>query len=213
MISNEYKAFLDTLAYTEGTLGVSNNGYDVVVNYHRIDGWNNEITFGHRGREWYIESAKSTAAGRYQFLGTTWWEQSKKYKDTLGLSKLKTPIISNNIEYSYNAPFTKENQDFICYKYLENKGGVKENDLKNALKSKESFQKMIIEKKLFCLWTSLARALEPNTDTQTICGFGGQAKTGEVKNKDVCGPNVLCKSGSEEIYSIFKKAFDLYNKN
>ena len=38
-IPRHYKAMLDTLAYTEGTLGVSNNGYDLLYGNYIINGW------------------------------------------------------------------------------------------------------------------------------------------------------------------------------
>jgi len=86
-MTKEEKALLDTIAYTEGTLGVSNNGYDVVVGSKKIiAGWTKDTTIVHGN--WYDSATKSTAAGRYQFLYTTW----------IGNSKV-------------NLPMTKDNQD------------------------------------------------------------------------------------------------------
>ena len=88
-MTKEEKALLDTLAYCEGTLGVSNNGYDVVVGYNRIiAGWTKDTNIVHGGRDWYDKSTNSTAAGRYQFVYDTWVGNDKK-----------------------NLPMTKENQD------------------------------------------------------------------------------------------------------
>ena len=71
-MTKEEKALLDTLAYCEGTLGVSNNGYDVVVGYKIIAGWTKDTDIVHGGRDWYSRANNSTAAGRYQFLYGTW---------------------------------------------------------------------------------------------------------------------------------------------
>jgi muramidase (phage lysozyme) len=88
-MTKEEKALLDTLAYCEGTLGVSNNGYDVVVGFKRIiAGWTKDTSIVHGGRDWYDKSTNSTAAGRYQFVYDTWVGNDKK-----------------------NLPMTKENQD------------------------------------------------------------------------------------------------------
>jgi len=100
--SKEGKALLDVIAFTEGTAGVGQNGYDVVVSFKQIADWNPNYTFGHADSNWYQKSANSTAAGRYQFLGSTWKSVSKKLLD------------------SSNAPFNKKNQDlfgaYLIYK-------------------------------------------------------------------------------------------------
>jgi len=41
------KALLDVIAFTEGTLGVSQNGYDVVVGFYRIIGWTEDTSIVH----------------------------------------------------------------------------------------------------------------------------------------------------------------------
>jgi len=88
-MTREEKALLDMIAYTEGTLGVSNNGYDVVYGtpYKIIAGWtpDTKIVHGCWGTD-------STAAGRYQFLCKTWKG---------GTAEKPGP----------NLPMTKENQD------------------------------------------------------------------------------------------------------
>lgn len=98
------KAFLDTVAWAEGTLGVSNNGYDVLVNDNArlgsriVVGWtpNTEIVHGLGAWAVNVGSVKSTAAGRYQFIGSTWVE------------------LNGNV----NVPITKENQDASALKKL-----------------------------------------------------------------------------------------------
>jgi muramidase (phage lysozyme) len=88
-MTKEEKALLDMLAYCEGTLGVSNNGYDVVVGSKRIiAGWTKDTTIVHGNMDWFDKSTNSTAAGRYQFLYSTW-------------------VGSKGV----NLPMTKENQD------------------------------------------------------------------------------------------------------
>ncbi|TXG79408.1 MAG: hypothetical protein E6R13_09830 [Spirochaetes bacterium] len=87
-MTKEEKAILDAIAYAEGTLGVSNNGYDVCVDFYIINGWTEDTKIVHGGDAWYNASTNSTAAGRYQFLYGTW--------------------IGNN---KVNKPMTKANQD------------------------------------------------------------------------------------------------------
>jgi muramidase (phage lysozyme) len=104
------KALLDTLAYAEGTLGVSNNGYDVVVTFKTIIGWTNDTKIIHGESDWLqvYNSAgkKSSAAGRYQFLGKTWrggWVGG--YEGKLGPNK----------------PMTKDNQDTAALWLINNR--------------------------------------------------------------------------------------------
>jgi muramidase (phage lysozyme) len=86
-MTREDKAILDMLAYAEGTLGVSNNGYDVVVGSKRvIAGWTKDTNIVHGGNDWYSKSSDSTAAGRYQFLYGTW----------IGNNKINKPMTAAN---------------------------------------------------------------------------------------------------------------------
>ena len=86
-MTREDKAILDMLAYAEGTLGVSNNGYDVVVGLKRvIAGWTKDTNIVHGGNDWYSKSSNSTAAGRYQFLYGTW----------IGNNKINKPMTAAN---------------------------------------------------------------------------------------------------------------------
>lgn len=71
-MTKEEKALLDMIAYSEGTLGVSNNGYDVLVGFKKIVGWTPDTTIVHQNGAWYDKANNSTAAGRYQFLYNTW---------------------------------------------------------------------------------------------------------------------------------------------
>jgi len=89
-MTNIEKALLDTIAYAEGTLGVSNNGYDVVVTFKVINGWTEDTKIVHGDGDWRQKEVNSNAAGRYQFLGSTW---------------------KGNMNGRKNAPMTKDNQD------------------------------------------------------------------------------------------------------
>jgi muramidase (phage lysozyme) len=68
MQSNE-RAFLDMLAVSEGTFGLGDGGYNVLVGGDLFHGYaqhpNVLVTLNKAG-------LKSTAAGRYQFLKRTW---------------------------------------------------------------------------------------------------------------------------------------------
>jgi len=204
--SKYYKAMLDTIAYTEGPLGVSQNGYDVLFAFHTINGWSENCTFGHGGNDWLIKDGyATTAAGRYGFLGFVWWELSEKNKTDLDLTKLTTPNKYKNRDYYYNAPFSKSNQDYLAYKLIS--GKVSESELIEASKSADNFSKMIVKGKIDCTWTSLARSLPKGTDVITRCGYK-QDEPGKVVNPSLCASG--CKSGAEENWEMFKLALSKY---
>ena len=204
-IPKHYKAMLDTLAYTEGTLGVSNNGYDLLFNFFTINGWSDNAEFGHQGKNWSVPIGNdfTTAAGRYQFLASSWYDMSQREKDILKLPKLDTPITYKKVNYNYNAPFNKVNQDYLAYKYLKLKK-ITEELLVEAEKSVNNFSTMIEKTKLDCTWTSLARSLSSSAKP-----CEKQAKPGETKNKQICTPKV-CSSGAEEIWTVYKIALSKY---
>jgi muramidase (phage lysozyme) len=68
------RPLLDLIAYTEGTAAAGQNGYDILVGFGQISGWTPTYTGNHPNIPVYIASINnySTAAGRYQFLTTTW---------------------------------------------------------------------------------------------------------------------------------------------
>lgn len=129
------KAFLDVIAYAEGTLGISNNGYDVLVNPNPkkgakiIKGWTVNTDIVHGLNKWLVTigSVKSTAAGRYQFIGTTWVE------------------LNNN----KNVPINKANQDKTAIKYAKRKLG---NDFNFIFRDLKDFQ--VAANKLIKIWDS-----------------------------------------------------------
>ena len=190
--SKYYKAMLETLAYTEGTLGVSQNGYDILFNNFIIKGWNPDCEFGHGGNKWLQKinkkGDKTSAAGRYQFTSETWFGLSKHNESVLGLKKLSTPISYGGNTYEYNAPFNKTNQDYFGYKLLSSK--VSENDLKKAETSKADFE--AVARLLDRTWTSLARV---NGD-------------GKILNPQICKAG--CKSATEEVWTVYTIALAKY---
>lgn len=99
----EAKPILDTIAYAEGTAKSGNNGYDIIVGYGKIQGWTDNYTAGHPKVRVYIRSINdySTAAGRYQFLYSTW-------KSSAG-----------------SLSFNKDNQDLVGWKLVNNKNAAK----------------------------------------------------------------------------------------
>ena len=81
MISKNLEAFLDMIAYSEGTDNgkqkTANMGYDVIVggdNFTDYSDHPNKLV-------WLRQGLASTAAGRYQLLSKYW----KVYKQQLGL--------------------------------------------------------------------------------------------------------------------------------
>jgi muramidase (phage lysozyme) len=98
-----FRPLLDTIAYAEGLAGVgSYNGYDTIVGFQKIPLWSTNTINGHPNIFVYIKSISnsSTAAGRYQFLYSTW----------LGLNQ------------GSNVAFTPDNQDKAAGKLLTNNG-------------------------------------------------------------------------------------------
>jgi muramidase (phage lysozyme) len=127
-MTKEEKALLDTLAYCEGTIGVSNNGYDVVAGKRRIiAGWTKDTKIVHGGTDWLDNQTKSTAAGRYQFIYDTW----------VGRKKI-------------NLPMTKENQDKKGLELIN--GSLRDID-KTKLTDKTVFYKAL--NKLCKIWASI----------------------------------------------------------
>ena len=118
------KAILDVIAYAEGTLGASQNGYDIVVTFKKIVGWTEETKIIHGNGDWKqvfnSKGDKSTAAGRYQFLGSTWIDINGKK----------------------NLPMTKNNQDNAALKLIDNK--IKNTDITiEGIKDKTTFKALL----------------------------------------------------------------------
>ena len=64
----KHRAMLDTIAFTEGTAGsCGEDGYNTGFAYHCFASCN-----AHPNTVWSAGSYHSSAAGRYQFLNTTW---------------------------------------------------------------------------------------------------------------------------------------------
>ena len=67
VVTTKRKDLLDTIAYAEGTKGHGYDGYNILYSYKTIDDCNR-----HPNRVICSGSYCSSAAGRYQFLNTTW---------------------------------------------------------------------------------------------------------------------------------------------
>jgi LAS superfamily LD-carboxypeptidase LdcB/muramidase (phage lysozyme) len=134
----EQRAFLDLIAYCEGTIGRSANGYDLLFGGTKVmNGWETNTTqirhryvtdFGNyvatpslkiQDPTW--KSGGSTAAGRYQFLGWVWAsETKKKFNDE-------------------NAYMTKDNQDNLAWLFAEGRG-MNNEKLKKGLTNESEFE-------------------------------------------------------------------------
>ncbi len=108
-LSNREKALLDVIAFTEGTLGQGQKGYDVLYTDKRIQAWNPDYRLGHGGDAWKnsANGLASTAAGRYQFLYDTWTGYSTGDGATQGDPK--------------NKPFSLVNQDLTGVRLIKEK--------------------------------------------------------------------------------------------
>ena len=167
-MTNLEKTLLDTIAFFEGTIGISNNGYDILFARYLIQGWTEDTPIKHRcikpttyltkeiinkkgfdvcyDKTWEQKTSKgdiTTAAGRYQYLGSSWASTT----EDMGLG--------------FNAPMTKLNQNLACLYTLRDKKNVNANDLEKALKSLSGFRALAT--KIKEEWTSFKASLEPNS--------------------------------------------------
>jgi muramidase (phage lysozyme) len=137
------KPILDTIAYTEGTAGAGNNGYNILVGFGQIEGWTENYDKGHPNKLVTLsKTLKSTAAGRYQFLTSTWkglkLSEFNKSNQDLGGWKLvsgqkavescfataKAQIQSGKIDVKANAGFlTFLDKNYACWASLVNRKG------------------------------------------------------------------------------------------
>jgi muramidase (phage lysozyme) len=134
VMTRQEKAFLDLVSRAEGTYGISNNGYDVLINDGQIQGqsriikdWTEDTTITHGLNTWYVKAVNSTAAGRYQFIGKTW----------MGMNS------------NQNVPMTKDNQDSTALRLLQNKLGLTYTSPINSVSDMQ-----IIVDKLKTTWAS-----------------------------------------------------------
>ena len=165
-MTNLEKTILDTISYFEGTLGKSQNGFDILFGGKKVmNGWTHDTTqirhrcikpYGNVTKEviedagfticedqtWFgttSTGAGTTAAGRYQYLGYSWASTTEK----LGLG--------------FNAPMSADNQNKAALRGVKLKRKVTEDELKKALTSIDNFKKVL--EKLKNEWTSMKGAL------------------------------------------------------
>lgn len=164
-LTNLEKTILDTIAYFEGTIGKSQNGFDILFGGKKVmEGWTPDTKlirhrcikpFGTVTKQ-AIENAGyticedktwigkfgnggiTTAAGRYQYLGWAWFDVTKR----AGME--------------VNAPMSEENQNKAAL-FVIRKKRVTEITLKNAYYSFEGFK--ILMKQIEKIWESFERSL------------------------------------------------------
>jgi hypothetical protein len=106
-IPTQIKAFMDVIAYCEGTMGLNSfNGYDtVVLNCRTISGWTKDYGGGCPYAPVYAKDGslfqRGGHYGRYQYGRTTW-------------------KLDNN---GINVAFNKRNQDITCAKTIRRRVG------------------------------------------------------------------------------------------
>lgn len=98
-ISRNLSAFLDMIAYSEGTLGRGDDGYNILVGGSTFHDYSRHPNILVR----LNPKLKSTAAGRYQILA----RYAKAYSKMLGLKD-----------------YSPESQDRIAIRYIEEKGAL-----------------------------------------------------------------------------------------
>ena len=163
------KALLDLIAWAEGTLGVSQNGYDITFNYYKIIGWTPNTDIVHGNWKFPFGNQTTTAAGRYQFLYGTWVE------------------INNNI----NVPMTKDNQDKAALKLINRRFKQKVIDSRTVtiseLVNRDKFE--IMMNKLSPEWASFVVTKDVVFQGNTIkrgqglySGQGSKSTIGEFYN-------------------------------
>lgn len=184
-MTKEEKALLDTLSYTEGTLGVSNNGYDVLFGLNRIiAGWTKDTTIVHGGGDWTVKAkGKNTnAAGRYQFMYDTW-------------------LGGTSVKPGPNLPMTKDNQDKRGLELLNHRlGNIDKTQLINQTVFNQALNKLAPE------WASIPMTSDVITTdkygVRTLRKTGFSYYDGDGLNK--------AKLTAQEIYDIYKLALSKY---
>lgn len=188
-MTREEKAALDLIAYTEGTLGVSQNGYDVIVTFKTINGWTVDTNIVHGGSDWKqnFGGDYSTAAGRYQFLYDTW----------LGLHGDK------------NVPLNKANQDAACVKLINKRLAQNYTSTESVSISELTDRKKfdIFLQKCAPEWASL-----PLTKDVTVTYKDKQGNKHTVNKKAGNGfyDGQNAKFKADDLYNIYMKAYNLY---
>ena len=186
---NKYeKAVLDLIAYTEGTLGVSQNGYDVAVGFYIILNWTPDTNITHGYKKWYNKETNSTAAGRYQFNYPTWtgsWVGGTENKP------------------GPNKPMTKDNQDkaalYVIYRQLK-KTGVDSRPVKlEELTNRDKF--FIFLNKIAPKWSSIPLTKDIYRGDRLIKA-GRSYYSGDGVNNT--------RHSANELFNIFKKTLALY---
>lgn len=192
-ISVQAKAMLEVLAFCEGTMGRSKNGYDILQQVPRtsqcafIKDWveGDSYTSGHpnqRGVWWKIEKTGkieyikllSTASGRYQFIVGTWNSVAQK----TGASR-----------------FTKNNQNINGDYLLKNRLGNDYNNLANLMFGDDS--------SLFRVLSKLSPEWDSIPEGNSIYSYN--------TNKNVpSGKKQKCRMNQATIKELYKRAYNFY---
>lgn len=124
MITKIEKAFLDTIAFSEGMLGVSFNGYDVLGGYYKINGWSSDTNIKHGGDSWRQKQTpgKTVDVGRYQFNIGSW----------------------QGINNGVNLPLTSKNQDNSALKLWNERVKLVNSNFNNeSITDKSKFSELV----------------------------------------------------------------------
>lgn len=208
-LSRGMKALLDTIAFSEGTLrDTGNDGYDILVGFKQIQEYNKtQYNLGHNN--WYNPEFDSTAAGRYQFLGSSWSEESVKAFNNGQLTFNDQGENDNSISLSDadtnnkfgNAKFRANIQDLLAANRVDWRLRLRDGDVYEGFQipkfdesyhpdnitddlTKEKFAKLIA--RLAPEWASF-----PNLEGESVF---------DQESKDI-----------GRLFDVFKKALDAYS--
>ena len=100
-MTKEEKALLDMIAFAEGTIGISLDGYDIAAGHKKIIGWTDDTEILHNNgvpNSWFDKKSSSDAAGRYQISYRNWLAHNNNNKNIpiTRINQINTAIVIIN---------------------------------------------------------------------------------------------------------------------
>lgn len=127
-VPNYAKPVLDMIAYAEGTAGFSKE-YDVLVTFKILPGWSPDYKGGHPNVSYRVGNVSSTAAGRYQFLYSTWASNynnkvfSSANQDTSAYDTVRRRVADDSLKRAFeDAKLGKSFQENEAFRRILGRG-------------------------------------------------------------------------------------------